>query len=1023
MWDLIKSISRSPRRSRKLSLLAANVFVASFLCSLFVAIPAFAVDATWTGNTLDYNGKSFRRGNPIAAGDARNPVVGTHVYESLDTATNTLEVLFIDKSVADPTKATSAQHVVYKDFTPPDTFSDMSQPTAVTIAAASTSGAAKATSTCDKSIFEGLGWILCPVSNVLAKAVDSIYGIIKSFLVVTTLTTDKDNSIFKIWQIVVSLANICFIIVFLYVVYLHLVSVNVQQYHLFKIFLPRLLVAAILVNVSYWICAVAVDASNLLGYSVEKLFAGVRESVGLSVNVEWSKLTSFILSAGTIGGFLGFAAATGGSFVAAGFLLISMLVSVVLAALAAFVILAARQALIVIFIIIAPLAFVAWTLPNTEKYFKKWLSAFSTLLLLFPIFSLLFGGSMLAGAAIMNSANGNLIIAIIGMAVQIIPLALTPMIVKFSSGILGQIANLTNNKKAGLADRSRNWATDNAKHHKLRKAARTDQFINKKNPFTLLSAQRVGRTMDRNARNRKMMDDENEELLSNRAGAEYRQRVRQSGRGKYANQRGRNMRSHAYHETANLYKDSVDADGEQHWADQLDGDTGLKDMKQRSHVTRGSAKVITDAIDASDERALQETVNASPILRNRKAAQITDAGIAKLNESQVEADGKLALQNTILGDRALRNIVVQTTESDNRAKVAEAIVQQGAEAHWNYISRTDGGLQNLRLREIQATDSAKLVEQEWNTFVEGIRAVGDAAPNLSGAASQSLANSIRRIHEDTQVQSVAQESAKTVQQQEFAELLKADDAVVLQAAGVGGRKARSRVLAKAKSSVSSALIEDIKNIQNTMDYKLAKDNTKLRQAFDSTDVFAEKIAYAKAMSSNGAPGFAELRTLLGDLGETGNNHVKTEDMQDFKELMAMEGNIMSAGKDIELFLTNMRRYDASGTPMEYADGSPQYSAFNEIRANTRTWTNLSANAFASQNATTQIEALEFLRGPTGDMEAYARIINSIRTNPNALGGVKEGVYKKFSIYSDAQYEAAASAGTPLPAPGTYRPQP
>lgn len=454
MWDLAASIPRLFTRSRKVPLLATVVFVASFLCSILLPTIALAADATWNGENLTYEGKTFTRAEPIKAGDKRNPVIGTHVYEYVNTENDSLEVLFINGDTSDVTTATSAQYVVYEDFNPPDTFSDMSSPVAVTIVtstAGTGGGAAGSASSCDSSIFEGLGWILCPVSNFLAKAVDTFYKLVASFMVVTTLTTDSNNSVYEVWKIVVSIANICFILIFLYIVYLHLVSYDIDKVHLFKRSLPRLLIAAILVNMSYWICALAVDASNLLGYSVEQIFKGVRESVGLSVNVDWSAMTVFILSAGAIGAVGGTIGATGALltpsvFLALAHILIATLIPVIFAAMVAFIILAARQALIVILIIVSPLAFVAWTLPNTEKYFQKWWSAFATLLLMFPIFSVIFGGSMLAGAAIMNSANGSLIIVLIGMAVQVVPLIITPLIIRFSTGVLGQIANMTNNK-------------------------------------------------------------------------------------------------------------------------------------------------------------------------------------------------------------------------------------------------------------------------------------------------------------------------------------------------------------------------------------------------------------------------------------------------------------------------------------------------------------------------------------------------------------------------------------------------
>lgn len=165
--------------------------------------------------------------------------------------------------------------------------------------------------------------------------------------------------------------------------------------------LPKLIVAAILVNVSYYVCQLAVDISNMLGYSLSSL---------LSVTVTDPNATAAASSSSkwldTIGGILGMT----GLGVAAIALLLSVSTPVVLAALLALaltvLILIGRQALIILLIVISPLAFVAYLLPNTENWFKKWYKLFSTLLLLFPIVALVFGASKLASTVLSAAANG-----------------------------------------------------------------------------------------------------------------------------------------------------------------------------------------------------------------------------------------------------------------------------------------------------------------------------------------------------------------------------------------------------------------------------------------------------------------------------------------------------------------------------------------------------------------------------------------------------------------------------------------
>ena len=88
-------------------------------------------------------------------------------------------------------------------------------------------------------------------------------------------------------------------------------------------------------------------------------------------------------------------------------MLVPILVGAGLAILLALLIMAARQALIMILVIISPLAFVCYLLPGTEEWFEKWKKSFTTMLVFFPAFALVFGGSQLAGMLIIQNATGS----------------------------------------------------------------------------------------------------------------------------------------------------------------------------------------------------------------------------------------------------------------------------------------------------------------------------------------------------------------------------------------------------------------------------------------------------------------------------------------------------------------------------------------------------------------------------------------------------------------------------------------
>jgi len=302
-------------------------------------------------------------------------------------------------------------------------------------------------------VIDGIGWIICPVINFTASLADGAFGFLSdSFLRTDPGVFSTDNPTYGAWSVMRSIANVAFVIVFLIIIFSQLSSLGVSNYGVKKM-LPRLIIGAILVNLSYFISQLAVDLSNILGYSLKDVF----DAIAANFQAEGAISISEELSGATGAGFSGVAGAilaasiTGVAFYA----LLSTLVPVILAALVALVmilfILVARQALIILLVIVSPLAFVAFLLPNTEKLFTQWRKALTALLLVFPIISVVFGASALASVALssafssgMDGDAGKWFGQIIAAAVTVLPLFVVPTLLKKSlDGIpaLGQLAN------------------------------------------------------------------------------------------------------------------------------------------------------------------------------------------------------------------------------------------------------------------------------------------------------------------------------------------------------------------------------------------------------------------------------------------------------------------------------------------------------------------------------------------------------------------------------------------------------
>lgn len=275
---------------------------------------------------------------------------------------------------------------------------------------------------------DGIGWIICPVMTFLGGVMDAIQSFLADHFLSTNpelVKADPSNGTFQAWGIFRNYANLAFIGVFLFIIYSQMTGAGLSNYGL-KRMLPRLIVAAIIVNLSFYICMIAVDLSNILGYGVKGIFDGVTTAAaGTSGSTpSWATAIAGVLITG-----LGVALA-----LAAGIILPALI-----AALMIVLILVAREALIVLLIVISPLAFVAYLLPNTEKFFQKWMSAFWKLLMVFPIVAAVFGVSTMTSRILYNTGQTEL--QIIALGVTVIPFFVVPTLLKGATTAIGAVGS------------------------------------------------------------------------------------------------------------------------------------------------------------------------------------------------------------------------------------------------------------------------------------------------------------------------------------------------------------------------------------------------------------------------------------------------------------------------------------------------------------------------------------------------------------------------------------------------------
>ena len=308
---------------------------------------------------------------------------------------------------------------------------------------------------CKKELGE-LGWWVCPSTGKIAQATDWLYEKIEDILVISPVSMEDGTPIYEVWKYCRGLTNIVFIIFLLVVIYSQVTGLGLSNYGIKKV-LPKLIIAAVLVNMSFLVCSFAVDISNVVGSGLRGFLATIAESamngkLELSDEARFSlyQMYTDIKDGLVLGGVLGLVGGVDSGMI---WMLIPIILGGVVAVASGLITIALRQAVVALLIMISPLAMVAYMLPNIDGWFKKWKDLLFKMLVFYPMF----GASNLAGFAIISSANDGLGV-LLGMAIQIFPLFFSWSLMKMSGTFLGTI----NTKIRGLAAKplaaNRAWA-------------------------------------------------------------------------------------------------------------------------------------------------------------------------------------------------------------------------------------------------------------------------------------------------------------------------------------------------------------------------------------------------------------------------------------------------------------------------------------------------------------------------------------------------------------------------------------
>ena len=291
-----------------------------------------------------------------------------------------------------------------------------------------------------------IGFVLCPIMKATNSAVNALIGgdgsgkgFLVELLTIKPLNADPADPIYRAWEGIRNIALGLYIIVFVLIIFGN--GIGYDPYTI-KRALPRLAVGVLLTFASFFILQTLVDLFNIIGNAVPSFIASLSGQTGVA---SYSLQFDFMVGSAAIILWIVLL------FVALGALLIGVAGLIT------------RVIIIYALVLLAPLAFLAWVLPNTENMFKKWWKNLIKVLMMFPIVTGMLALSIFLQNVILNAnPNGTLsadTAAIVAAVAPLIAIIMIPKTFKWGGEAFAAAAGFM----AAKATQGKDWGKDQGK--------------------------------------------------------------------------------------------------------------------------------------------------------------------------------------------------------------------------------------------------------------------------------------------------------------------------------------------------------------------------------------------------------------------------------------------------------------------------------------------------------------------------------------------------------------------------------
>ena len=329
-----------------------------------------------------------------------------------------------------------------------------------------------------------MAWVVCPVIEAVGHGESLFINMINTQLKTkpVNLTSTTDPVVVKtkaIWTNFRFIGNLVLVIAVLVIVYAEAVGGSIADAYTVQKTLPRILITAILINLSIYLMLGLQDIFNVLGSGISDLILQPFKSGGGGGLINISAGNGALFTAGSVGlALLSVAALTSGIIP----ILLLLALSGLLALAGVFITVIIRQGILFLLVVTSPVAFALYCLPNTEQYFKKWWNFSIKLLMVYPIVNVVIALAYVSGF-VMSQINGGTGGQLLAAIASTLPLFLIPFAFKMSGGamasIYGAVSGVTNRLRKPINKLAGNVAKKKASQN-LEKA-RSDGYFNNVN--------------------------------------------------------------------------------------------------------------------------------------------------------------------------------------------------------------------------------------------------------------------------------------------------------------------------------------------------------------------------------------------------------------------------------------------------------------------------------------------------------------------------------------------------------------